>query len=45
MPLKETNKDNLEYLDKLFKDNGLEIILPDLNKEKKEKDNKKKDNK
>ena len=48
MALKATNEDNLNYLDQLLKDNGLELILPDLNKEKEEtkkKDDKKKDKK
>ena len=48
MALKETNQDNLNYLDQLLKDNGLELILPDLNKEKEEKikkEEKKKDKK
>lgn len=48
MALKATNEDNLNYLDQLLKDNGLELILPDLNKEKEEKkkkDDEKKDKK
>ncbi len=44
MALKVDNKDNLDYLNKLMEENGFEIILPDLKKEKeekKEKDSKK----
>mgnify|MGYP006916059135 CR=1 FL=1 len=36
MALKVDNKDNLDYLNKLLEDNGLEIILPDLNSKKEE---------
>ena len=36
MALKVDNKDNLDYLNKLLEDNGLEIILPDLNNKKEE---------
>ena len=45
MALKETNQDNLNYLDQLLKDNGLELILPDLEKDKKKKEETKKEEK
>ena len=44
MALKVDNKDNLDYLNKLLEDNGLEIILPDLNNKKEENEDKKESN-
>ncbi|MBP3461915.1 MAG: hypothetical protein J6K21_05895 [Bacilli bacterium] len=47
MPLKASTKDNLEYLNELCDLNGIEIILPDLDKKKEEekKETKKEDSK
>ena len=44
MALKVDNKDNLDYLNKLLEDNGIEIILPDLNNKKEENKDKKESN-
>ena len=37
MALKAENKDNLEKLNELCKENGIEIILPKIDKDKEEK--------
>ena len=37
MALKSQVKNNEDYLNNLLKENGIEIILPDLNKEKEDK--------
>lgn len=42
MALKTETKDNLERLNELCKENGIEIIIPDLTKKEEKKEDKKK---